>query len=242
VTKPFLSVIIPAYNEAERIGPTLERVLAWGECLGQVFDIIVVDDGSSDGTVEIASQFGLPVRVLKNGSNRGKGYSVRHGVLDSRGTYVLFSDADLSTPIEDYDRLFAAITAGNDIAVGSRALKDSNVTRHQPYYREAMGRTFNRIVRGLAVPGIMDTQCGFKLFKGEAARELFAALTTEGFAFDVEVLFVAIRRGFRIAEVPVTWANDERSSVHAVFDSVRMLRDVVRLRIRHSRWIPGRPA
>jgi dolichyl-phosphate beta-glucosyltransferase len=242
VTKPFLSVIIPAYNEAERIGPTLERVLAWGAGLGQTFDIIVVDDGSSDSTVEVASQFGQPVRVLKNGSNRGKGYSVRHGVLDSRGTYVLFSDADLSTPIEDYDGLFAAIMSGNDIAVGSRALEDSNVTLHQPYYREAMGRTFNRIVRGLAVPGIMDTQCGFKLFKGEVARELFAALTIEGFAFDVEVLFVAIRRGYRIAEVPVSWANDERSRVHAVFDSVRMLRDVVRLRVRHSRWIPGRPA
>jgi dolichyl-phosphate beta-glucosyltransferase len=192
-------------------------------------EVIVVDDGSDDGTVEVATAFD-GVRVVSNGGNRGKGYSVAHGVSVSTGDMVLFSDADLSTPIEDCAALVAALQ-GADIAIGSRALPQSRVTRRQPRYRQSMGRVFNRIVQVLVVPGIRDTQCGFKLFRGPIARELFDGLTTDGFAFDVEVLLRARRRNYVIREVPVTWVNDERTSVHAVYDSLRMLRDVVRLRI-----------
>jgi dolichyl-phosphate beta-glucosyltransferase len=240
VSTPALSIVIPAYNEAERIAPTLERVLAWAAVNAPDAEVLVVDDGSSDATIEVAASVSPKVRVVQNGVNRGKGYSVRHGVLESRGDLVLFSDADLSTPIEEYAKLREAIDAGADVAIGSRGLAESNITESQPYYRVAMGRTFNRIVRRLAVRDIMDTQCGFKLFKGPVARELFAAATIEGFAFDVEILFLALRRGFEVAEIPVTWANDDRSRVHAVFDSMRMLRDIAIIRARHSRWVPRR--
>ena len=171
---------------------------------------------------------------MSNDTNRGKGYSVRHGVMRSRGDSILFSDADLSTPIEECSHLAAAL-ANNDIAIGSRALAASEITQHQPFYREAMGKTFNKIVQLLTVTGIQDTQCGFKLFKGDVARELFGGMTIFGFAFDVEILYLAQQRGYRIAEVPVRWANDERTTVHAVRDAARMFRDVVRIRMNHAK-------
>ncbi len=227
-----LSVVIPAYNEAGRIGPTLDLVRAWLSEHVPVYEIIVVDDGSTDETAEIAMGAGDNVRVVRNDGNRGKGYSVAHGVREACGDTILFSDADLSTPIAECARLSQAL-ADADIAIGSRALEKSNVTKHQPLYRETMGRIFNGIVQVLAVRGIRDTQCGFKLFRGDVARKLFSQLTTDGFAFDVEVLMLARRDGYRIEEVPVTWINDERTRVHPVYDSLRMLRDVVRLRLRH---------
>ena len=233
-----LSIIIPAYNEEERLGATLSTVLAWTRENLDRTEILVVDDGSSDGTAEVARSFSNDVLLVENGTNRGKGFSVKNGVANASGDTILFSDADLSTPIEETARLAAALEHA-DIAIGSRGLAESNIVHHQPFYREAMGRTFNRIVRGLAVPGVMDTQCGFKMFRGEVARDLFSALTIEGFAFDVELLFLALRRGYRISEVPVTWLNDDRSRVHAAFDSMRMFRDVIRIRARHSRLFSG---
>ena len=235
VENGLLSVVIPAYNEAERLGPTLRKVLEWADAQSFQTEVLVVDDGSTDETVQVADGVDARVRVLLNGQNRGKGYSVRHGVLESRGAQVLFSDADLSTPIAEYEKLAAALRSA-DIAIGSRAIDRSKVTQRQPFYREAMGRTFNRIVQTLAVGGIQDTQCGFKLFDGEVARALFADITIEGFAFDVEALFLARRRGLRIVEIPVLWANDERTHVHAVYHSLAMLRDVALLRWRHSRF------
>ena len=231
--------MIPAYNEAQRILPTLDRVLAWAGEHPEPVEVIVVDDGSTDATRRIVAEVGDPVRLVCNPGNRGKGYSVAHGVREATGQRILFSDADLSTPIEDYEKLATALGTV-DIAIGSRALPTSNVERHQPWYREAMGRTFNVLVQGLAVRGIHDTQCGFKLFRAAVAHDLFGALTTDGFAFDVEILFLARRRGYSIAEVPVTWVNDDRSRVHAVFDSARMLRDIIRIRARHSgrTWLP----
>ncbi len=229
-----LSIVIPAFNESERLGPTLRRVIEWADAHWPESEILVVDDGSTDNTVEVAERHSPRVRVLKNGSNRGKGYSVRHGVLESKGALVLFSDADLSTPIEECHKLAQQMTQF-DIAIGSRAMAASQVEKHQPFYREAMGKTFNRIVQILAVDGIKDTQCGFKMLRGDIARELFTALTIPGFAFDVELLFLARQRGFSITEVPVRWINDERSSVHAVVDSLRMLRDVVRIRWTHRK-------
>ena len=230
---PFLSIVVPAYNEAERLGPTLERILAWSETLGRPAEILVVDDGSKDATCAVAEGYAPRVRLVRNGRNRGKGFSVRHGVLEATGQQILFTDADLSTPIADYALLARALET-HDIAIGSRALRDSNVTRHQPAYREAMGRVFNGVVQGLAVRGIRDTQCGFKLFRADVAKALFGQATIEGFAFDVEVLFLARRAGYRIAEVPITWENDDRTRVHALYDSARMFRDLVTIRYRHS--------
>jgi dolichyl-phosphate beta-glucosyltransferase len=229
-----LSIVIPAFNEGERLGPTLERVIAWVDGSWPGAEILVVDDGSSDNTVEVAERHSPRVRVLKNGINRGKGYSVRHGVLESGGRLVLFIDADLSTPIEECRKLSQQMPHF-DIAIGSRALAKSEVEKHQPFYREAMGKIFNRIVQIVAVGGIKDTQCGFKMLRGEVARELFTDMTIAGFAFDVELLLLAKQRGYSVAEVPVRWSNDERSSVHAVVDSLRMLRDVVRIRWTHRK-------
>jgi dolichyl-phosphate beta-glucosyltransferase len=234
-----LSIVVPAYNEAERLGRSLDRILAWTEGLGREVEIIVVDDGSRDATCDVVRSYAPRVRLVQNGRNRGKGYSVRNGVLSATGEQILFTDADLSTPIEDWSKLAAALESA-DIAVGSRALKDSNVTKHQPRYREAMGRVFNTIVQGLAVQGVRDTQCGFKLFRAEVGQALFREATIEGFAFDVEVLFLARRKGYRIAEVPVTWENDDRTRVHPFYDSARMFRDVVTIRLRHGFFTPRR--
>ena len=234
-----VSIVIPAFNEAARLGPTLRTIVDWATGERLEYEIVVVDDGSTDDTCRVADEFGPPVRLVRNGTNRGKGWSVRHGVAESRGASILFTDADLSTPIGEYAKLAHAL-ARAEVVIGSRALSESNIEKHQPWYRETMGRAFNRIVRALIVPGIKDTQCGFKLFRGPIARELFAEVTIAGFAFDVEVLYLARSRGYRIAEVPVTWLNDERSSVSAVRDSARMFRDVLRIRHRHAGRRPGR--
>ena len=234
-TRPYLSVVIPAYNEETRLGPTLDRVLAWGD--GKDFDVelLVVDDGSSDDTVGLVrrSMTEHPnLQVLENGKNRGKGFSVGHGVSRATGEHVLFSDADLSTPIEAFDGLHAALQ-GADIAIGSRNMPDSELTKRQAFYREGMGRTFNLLVRMLVFPGIRDTQCGFKLFRSEVAKELFATRKLDGFAFDVEVLFVARRRGYTVAELPVVWINDEASRVHPIRDALGMFRDILKIRRLH---------
>jgi dolichyl-phosphate beta-glucosyltransferase len=227
-----LSIVIPAYNEGERLGKTLTRIIEWTDQALEEFEIIVVDDGSTDNTVEIAKSISPQVRVVSYTPNQGKGHAVRAGVLASTGNTVLFSDADLSTPIEECERLGSALATA-DIAIGSRGLPESDIVERQPWYRQTMGKTFNGIVRMLAVRGVSDTQCGFKLFRGGLARELFADLTISHFAFDVEILFMAQQRGYRIAEVPVRWINDERTHVNAFTDSSRMLMDVVRIRVRH---------
>jgi dolichyl-phosphate beta-glucosyltransferase len=170
------------------------------------------------------------VVVLDNVVNRGKGYSVRRGMLAAAGRYVLFSDADMSTPIEEVRRLIDAIDAGADVAIASRALTDSNVSVHQPWWRESMGRIFNWFVQRLALPGIRDSQCGFKLFRLEVARRVFALQRVERFAFDVEVLWLARKLGYRIAELPVTWIDHPSSTVNPVTAPANMLIDLVRIR------------
>lgn len=233
--RPSLSIVIPAYNEAERLPASLRRVMQWLDESGWQAEVLVVDDGSSDQTVAVAEAFAEQdnrLRVLSLGRNRGKGAAVRHGVQAARCDLVLFSDADLSTPIEEVDKLAQAVADGADVAIGSRDVRDSHIEAHQPWYREAMGRTFNRIVQTLTLPGIKDTQCGFKLFTAPAAKAAFGHMSIEGFAFDVEVLFIARRLGFSIAEVGVRWINDERTTVDPVWDSARMLADVMRVRLR----------
>jgi dolichyl-phosphate beta-glucosyltransferase len=218
-------VVIPAYNEGRRLPPTLEKIQRY--LAGRPHEIVVVDDGSRDDTAAQAAAAG--VTVLKSEGNRGKGHAVRRGMLKARGERRLMTDADLSTPIEELDRLMQKMDEGYDVVIASRALPGSNVEVRQPWYRENSGRLFNFCVRVLALPGLQDTQCGFKLFSAEAAERAFGAARLDGFSFDVEALFIARRRGFRIAEVPVTWRNDEATRVDTFKGAVAFV-DLARIR------------
>jgi len=209
-----LSVVIPAYDEALRLPATLARVRAHLAERGVAHEILVVDDGSSDATAEVArAAGGGAVRVLRHEPNRGKGYAVRRGMLAATGERRLMTDADLSTPIEELARLEAEIDRGFDVAIGSRAVAGARIEVRQPAYREAMGRLFNVLVQVLLLPGLADTQCGFKLFTAAAAEAAFGACRLDGFSFDVEALYVARRRGLRVAEVPIVWRNDAATRV-----------------------------
>ena len=211
MTEPALSVVVPALNEEDRLPRTLESIVSHLSRRREGYELVVVDDGSRDRTAERAQAAGAT--VLRNETNRGKGYAVRRGMLAARGARRLMTDADLSTPIEELDRLCARMDEGHDVVIGSRALPGARIEVRQPWYRENMGRFFNLFVRALAVPGVTDTQCGFKLFSGAAARDVFSAARLDGFSFDVEVLFLARRKGYRIAEVPVIWRNDAATRV-----------------------------
>jgi dolichyl-phosphate beta-glucosyltransferase len=240
---PNLSVVIPAYNEEQRLPGTLEQVLAYLEQQPYTSELLVVDDGSRDGTREVVTRFSAQderVRLVEYGVNRGKGYAVRQGMLAATGDRILMSDADLSTPIAELEKLAARLDDGCDIAIGSRALPESNLAVHQPPLRELIGRCFNLVVRILAVPGIHDTQCGFKLFSRAAAHDIFPLLTVDQWAFDVEALLVARKMGYQIAEVPVTWVNDENSKVNVARDFVRTVLDLGRIRLYWSLRSPRR--
>ena len=236
---PQLSVVIPAYNESRRIGPTLDATLAFLGQAGLDGEVIVVDDGSADDTAALVTRYAEShpcVRLLQNGSNRGKGYSVRHGALDARGEVVLFSDADGSTPLSETPKLLAALEAeGADVAIGSRELPGSDLAVPQPRHRRAMGWVFRNLVRLIVVRGFRDTQCGFKAFRREAAQRVFRLQTLDGFAFDVEVLFIARRLGYRVVEVPVRWLDSPESRVRVARDSSRMFLDLLRIRLRAMR-------
>lgn len=230
-----LSVVIPAYNEEARLGPTLEAVLAYFDRRGRAGEVLVVDDGSADRTAEVAGRRAARdprVKLLSCGANRGKGFAVRTGMLAASGARVLFTDADLSTPIEDVERLEEALARGWDGAIGSRRRPGARIIAAQPPARRVMGAVFRGIVSLAALRGYWDTQCGFKLFRREAARRIFAELATPGFAFDVEVLLRARRAGLRIAEVPVRWKDSPASRVRPMRDSIRMLSEILNLRRR----------
>jgi dolichyl-phosphate beta-glucosyltransferase len=228
-----LSVVVPAYNEEKRLQVSLP--VLWSE-IGihySRFEILVVDDGSSDGTADVVMSFARQyegVRLIRYQQNRGKGYAVRTGVLASKGDHVLFCDADLSTPVGEILKLKKVIDEGGDIAIGSRAVADTVIVKRQPFYRVLMGKTFNKFVQLLATPGISDTQCGFKLFTRAAAVNLFFDSRIDGFGFDVEILFLARKRGLAIREVGVKWLNSPDSKVHPIVDSARMLKDLVIIR------------
>ncbi|MHB8572696.1 MAG: dolichyl-phosphate beta-glucosyltransferase [Candidatus Dormibacteria bacterium] len=240
-----LSVVIPAYNEEARLGPTLARILQHLRASGEDFEMIVVDDGSQDRTRELAVAAGTEVRVISYTPNRGKGAAVRAGVIESRGSEVLICDADLSTPIEYVDRLRDALRAGAGVAIGSRSVRGSELDRRQPLYRELMGKVFNLFVQLVALPGLWDTQCGFKLFEGTLARQVMKLCRTDGFAYDVEALLLARRLGARVEEVAVGWHHVPQSRVDPVRDSARMLMELLRIRLaqrpelRGLRWPPG---
>jgi dolichyl-phosphate beta-glucosyltransferase len=227
-----LSVVLPAYEEGRRLPPTLRRVLDWLAGSGLRAEVIVVDDGSRDDTaaqVEAIPAGPVPLRLIRHERNRGKGAAVRTGMLAAEGRVVLFSDADLSTPIEEVTALMRALEDA-EVAIGSRAVDRSLVEVHQPMTREMMGRTFNLLVQAVVLPGLRDTQCGFKAFRREAARAVFGPARREGFDFDVEVLYRARRAGMRIVEVPVRWRNSPDTRVSAVGDSMRMLGGIFKIR------------
>jgi dolichyl-phosphate beta-glucosyltransferase len=226
-----ITIVIPAYNESQRIGATLRRVAEYGRDRLGAFEVIVVDDGSADDTKDVAKasvDADISLRVLVNPGNRGKGYSVRAGALAAKYPYVLLSDADLSTPIEELERL-APFATPRTVVIASRGLPESRLEVRQPVYREMMGKVFNRVVQFLLLPGISDSQCGFKLFGREVVDRIFPDLATDRFAFDVELLARAMRLDFEVREVPVRWRNDEGTRVHPVKDSAVMLRDVLKV-------------
>jgi dolichyl-phosphate beta-glucosyltransferase len=237
----YLSIVIPAYNEQARIADTLLKVKAFLQKWPHRSEVVVVDDGSKDLTLEVVKTIDIfgevmheqdSTRITTDVTNRGKGEAVRRGLLLAHGKYVLFSDADLSTPIEEVDKLLSALEAGADVAIGSRRLPTSEVDP-QPFHRQVMGWVFSTLVRTLAVPGIRDSQCGFKCYRHDAARRLAEAQRMPGFSFDVEHLFLARRFGWRIAEVGVKWVDAPGTKVKPVRDSWRMLRDLFRIRWAH---------
>ena len=234
--EPYLSIVIPAYNEALRIGGTLEKVRAYVETRSFPCELILVDDGSQDGTPQILENFQeryAKARILRNEPNRGKGFTVRRGVLAARGEFVLFTDADLSAPIEENNKLLAALeTSGADAAVGSRALDRRLIGIHQPWRREMAGRVFNLLVRLFTGLKIRDTQCGLKLFRRASTRRAFELQRVTGFGFDPEVLFLIQHLGGKIVEVPVRWNDSPATKVHFLRDSTRMFLDLVVLRWR----------
>ena len=233
---PYLSVVIPCFDEENRLGPTLENIVDYLKRQNYASEIIVVDDGSRDKTAELAERkLGpFPHRVLRLGTNQGKGEAVKRGVLEAGGQCILFTDADLSTPIEEVALLTERLKDGFDLAIGSRALRDSRVMIRQNLIRESMGKIFNRIARLFSFRKISDSQCGFKCFRRDAARDLFQMQKLKGFSFDAEIIYLAQKKGYRIAEIPVTWRNSPYSRVHILKDSVRMLIDVFRIPWIHS--------
>jgi len=227
--------VIPAYNEETRLPDTIRRVEDYLSEQDYTWELLVIDDGSKDRTVAVAEETMTSPnsRVQRNPRNMGKGATVRNGMLAARGDYRLFSDADLSTPIEEVEKLLRAVREKRcEVAIGSRALKESQLEKRQPLYRELMGRTFNLIVQVVALGGIKDTQCGFKLFSREAAEYVFHEQQLEGFSFDVEILVLARSRGYRIAEVPVRWIDSPASRVSPIKDAVKMFSDVFKIRWR----------
>ncbi len=243
----YLSILIPAYNEEKRLPDTLETIADYLKKRDFSHELVVIDDGSRDKTRDVVREFAIDkpwVRLVQyddeNGAalNRGKGFAIRAGVETAVGRDILFSDADLSTPIEEMEKLLPPISRGDyDIAIASRALPGSNLAKHQPPHRELMGRTFNKIVQKLAVPGVMDTQCGFKAFRGDVAKRLFKMAQIDGFGFDPEILFLASKFGYKTCELPVTWRHCDNSRVNPITAPIGMLRELFEIRWNDARGL-----
>ncbi|HET9995056.1 MAG TPA: dolichyl-phosphate beta-glucosyltransferase [Candidatus Acidoferrum sp.] len=231
-TNPDLSIIIPAYNEEVRLPATLERIAAYIQTCGRETEVLVVDDGSRDGTAAVAEYFQIKIpslQIISNGINRGKGYSVRHGIQEARGRIALFTDADLSAPIEEAGKLIDALET-NDVAIGSRALDRSLISVHESLFREFAGIIFNTIVRLILWLPFVDTQCGFKAFRRDRCRIIFEQQTIERFGFDPELLYLARHHGLRVVEIPVRWGHSPDTKVSMLRDSMQMFLDVFTIR------------
>ena len=232
-----LSIIIPAYNEEKRISKTLDEIINYFSDKSYNLELIVVDDGSKDKTAEIILNYSEQhsfIKLLKQETNVGKGFAVKGGVLSSRGKIVLFADADGATPIVEIERLLEEINNDGSVVIGSRA-KPSNITRIKTvWYRKIIGRCFNFLVNSFILPGLYDTQCGFKMFKAEAAHKIFFLQKTKQFSFDLEILFLAKKLGFKIIEVAINWQNVEGSKVNIVKDSIKMFKDIFIIRLIHK--------
>jgi glycosyltransferase involved in cell wall biosynthesis len=229
---PALSIVIPSFNEELRLPATLDRVSAWIDAGGKCTEVVVVDDGSTDRTAAVAESFRAKIpllRTLANEQNRGKGYSVRRGMQEARGEMVLFTDADLSAPIEEADKLLAAL-ADFDVAIGSRALDRSLISVHESRFREFAGIVFNTIVQAVLRLPFVDTQCGFKAFRREKCKIIFEQQRIERFGFDPELLYLARHHGLKAVEIPVRWAHSPATKVNMLRDSVQMFLDVFRIR------------
>lgn len=234
MASPLISIIIPAYNEESRITKTLDTITEYLNHNHINAEIIVVDDGSSDATAQVANQPDNNIKVIKQPKNMGKGAAVRRGMIESCGDIRIFTDADLSTPIHEIDKVISRMNDGIEVFVGSRAIDASLIKKHQPKYRELMGKTFNLIVRMFVLKGIKDTQCGFKAFTKSAANTIFNQAKIDGFGFDVEILFLARKFGFQISEVPVEWHNDDRTTVSPIIDSMKMFIEILKVRFIHK--------
>jgi len=230
-----LSLIIPAYNEEQRIKASLENALDFFESKSLNFEILVVDDGSKDNTKQLVTNFDSPkIKLIAQDQNRGKGAAVTRGMLEANGQIRIFSDADFSTPVTEIDKVITAMSLGTEVFIGSRALDYSMIKKHQPAYREFMGKTFNKLVQLFLISGIKDTQCGFKGFTAKAAEDIFSKMKIEGFGFDLEIIYLANKLGFQISEVPVEWYNDERSTVNPIKDSITMFFDIFKVKRLHK--------
>ncbi|MDW8055621.1 MAG: glycosyltransferase family 2 protein [Elusimicrobiota bacterium] len=226
-----ISIIIPVYNEEKRIEQTLHILMNYIKNRFNRYEIIIVDDGSTDKTLQLLQKFieYSEIKVVMNKQNLGKGAAVRNGVLNAEGEYIYFTDADLSTPIEELEK-FLSYIKDYDIVIGSRATKGSQILVHQPFYREFMGKTFNKLVKLFFRMNFNDTQCGAKLFKKDVAKKIFSISKINGFAFDVEVLYIAELYGYKIKEVPVLWRHSKGSKVHLVKNGLEMLVDLFRIK------------
>jgi dolichyl-phosphate beta-glucosyltransferase len=232
--KPYISLIIPAYNEETRIERSLNSALDYFNSNSISAEIIVVNDGSKDNTPAVVESFGHGVKLLNQPRNMGKGAAVRTGMLAAVGDYRIFSDADFSTPIYEIEKVVALLKQDFDVCIGSRAEDPSMIKVHQPFYREFMGKAFNKFVQLLLVKGIKDTQCGFKGFRATAADVLFNHAKINGFSFDVEILFLAKKLGLRVTQTPVEWYNDLRSTVNPITDSFNMIIELFKIRFLHK--------
>ena len=229
---PELSIIIPSYNEELRLPGTLKQIASYLRASNRDAEVIVVDDGSKDKTIAVGESFRNEIpnlRVISNGQNRGKGYSVRHGMQEAKGRIVLFTDADLSAPIEEVEKLLPSMQ-DHDVAIGSRAVDRSLISVHESHFREFAGIIFNKIVRLILRLPFVDTQCGFKVFRREECKLIFELQTIERFGFDPELLYLARHNGLRSIEIPVRWAHSPATKVNMMRDSIQMFLDVFKIR------------